>query len=102
MSSSGEEWIAEELGLIRNRIKGYFGDSRNFKLDRFLGKGLAAHAWLVRHRKQEKDPWRKMVLKTPAYVEGPLRQEQFADGPEGVTEFREEAGLLQVSLGPSL
>ncbi|KAK7913947.1 hypothetical protein PG985_011650 [Apiospora marii] len=96
MSSSGEEWMEEELGPIRKRIQGYFGDSKNFKLDRFLGKGVTAHAWLIRHRKQEKDPWQKLVLKTPAYVEGSLREQQFANGPEGVTEFHEEAGLLKL------
>ncbi|KAK8121732.1 hypothetical protein PG984_010402 [Apiospora sp. TS-2023a] len=95
MSSSGEDCVSEDSDLVKRRITGYFGDGTKYQLDRFLSNGIAAHAWLVRYRRHDKDPWRKMVLKTPAYVEGPLRREQFANGPEGVEEFHEESMLLK-------
>ncbi|KAK7987039.1 hypothetical protein PG988_002027 [Apiospora saccharicola] len=95
MSSSGEDYVSEDSDLVKRRIANYFGDGTEYQLDRFLSNGIAAHAWLVRYRRQDQDPWRKMVLKTPAYVEGPLRQEQFANGPEGVEEFYEESMLLK-------
>ncbi|KAK8086090.1 hypothetical protein PG994_001064 [Apiospora phragmitis] len=67
---------------------------KNFQLERQLGSGAAANAWLVRYRKQAGDPWGRIVLKTPVsiaesgYVPNPL------DVQLNILAFENEIRLL--------
>lgn len=97
MSGSEDKNLSAWIEKLKGRLTGYFADSNKFALDRYLGEGVHAHAWLVRHRKQDKDPWSKMVLKTPTFAANDIYNEALIHGPESVEDFREEAKLLKVS-----
>lgn len=92
-----------DVEITQSKLTTYFSARpNNFKLERFLGSGAGANAWLVRHRKQAGDRWGRIVVKTPLGIsESGYDEDPFGVG-FGVEEFQAERKLLEVSSCPPL
>ncbi|KAK7961705.1 uncharacterized protein PG986_002530 [Apiospora aurea] len=83
-----------QIERTRTRLRGYFEADDKFKLERHVGSGAEAHAWLVQRRgPNDGDPRTKYVIKTPSFIERPDRTERFQSS-EGITVFDKERRLL--------
>ncbi|KAK8075730.1 hypothetical protein PG997_010393 [Apiospora hydei] len=84
----------QQIERTRTRLRGYLEPDNKFKLERHIGSGAEAHAWLVqRQGPNDGDLGTKYVIKTPSFIERPDRAERFQSS-EGTTVFDKERKLL--------
>lgn len=84
--------------ITESHLITYFATQpNNFQLERLLGSGAAANAWLVKYRKQAGDRWGRIVLKTPIGIAATGYDPDPLDVGFGVNESSEERELLEVS-----
>lgn len=87
-SASSADSVTTIVRDARDSLKGYFSGWENtWKFERYISSGLAAHAWIVQHRRQANEPWQKMVLKTPS-----AERMSVSYGKDG--QFEDERQLL--------